>query len=60
MTLFEAVEGEGGVFTHVIEKYYTGRRDNKTLKILNQKEKHVQICNNLTNDWVGMRGWGMV
>lgn len=41
MTLFEAAEEKGGVFTQVIEKYYKGRRDNKTLKILNQEEKHV-------------------
>src|SRR5699024_8381040 len=34
MTLFEAVEGRGGVFTRVIEKYYKGRRDQKTVEIL--------------------------
>ena len=40
MTLFEAAEGEGGVFTQVIEKYYRGRRDDKTLKILKQDKKY--------------------
>ena len=34
MTLFEAAEGRGGVFTKVIEKYYKGRRDRKTEKML--------------------------
>ncbi len=34
MTLFEAVEGKGGVFTKVIEKYYGGRRDQKTIELL--------------------------
>lgn len=34
MTLFEAAEGSGGVFTRVIEKYYKGRRDRKTVEIL--------------------------
>ena len=34
MTLFEAAEGKGGVFTKVIEKYYKGRRDRKTEKML--------------------------
>ena len=40
MTLFEAAEGEGGVFTQVIEKYYKGNRDDKTLKILKQEENY--------------------
>lgn len=40
MTLFEAAEGEGGVFTQVIDKYYNGRRDDKTLKILKQEENY--------------------
>lgn len=39
MTLFEAVEGEGGVFTQVIEKYYDGRRDDKTLYILEEERE---------------------
>ena len=39
MTLFEAAEGEGGVFTQVIEKYYNGRRDVKTLDILEKEER---------------------
>ena len=34
MTLFEAADGKGGVFTKVIEKYYKGRRDRKTEKML--------------------------
>ena len=34
MTLFEAAEGRDGVFTKVIEKYYKGRRDRKTEKML--------------------------
>ena len=34
MTLFEAAEGKGGIFTKVIEKYYGGRRDQKTIEFL--------------------------
>ena len=34
MTLFEAAEGKGGVITKVIEKYYGGRRDQKTIELL--------------------------
>ena len=34
MTLFEAAEGKGRVFTKVIEKYYGGRRDQKTIALL--------------------------
>lgn len=37
MTLFEAAEGKGGVFTKVIEKYYGGRRDQKTLELLKKQ-----------------------
>ena len=37
MTLFEAAEGSGGVFTRVIEKYYRGRRDRKTVEILGKE-----------------------
>lgn len=40
MTLFEAAEEKSGVFTRVIEKYYKGRRDDKTLKILKQDKKY--------------------
>lgn len=36
MTLFEKAEGKAGIFTKVIEKYYGGRRDQKTLKILGE------------------------
>ena len=34
MTLFEEAEGKGGVFTKVIEKYYGGRRYQRTLELL--------------------------
>lgn len=34
MTLFEAAEGKGGIFTKVMEKYYGGRRDQKTIELL--------------------------
>lgn len=34
MTLFQEAEGKGGVFTKVLEKYYGGSPDQKTLKIL--------------------------
>src|SRR5699024_11858506 len=34
MTLFEAAEGKGGIFTKVIEKYYGGRREQKTIELL--------------------------
>lgn len=34
MTLFENVSCENGVFTQVIEKYYRGQRDSKTLELL--------------------------
>ena len=37
MTLFEEAEGSGGVFTRVIEKYYKGKRDRKTMEILERK-----------------------
>ena len=37
MTLFEAAGGRGGVFTRVIEKYYKGRRDRKTVEILGKE-----------------------
>ncbi|HJD40842.1 MAG TPA: DUF1810 domain-containing protein [Candidatus Blautia stercoripullorum] len=36
MTLFEKAEGKAGIFTKVIEKYYGGKRDQKTLKILGE------------------------
>lgn len=41
MTLFEIVEGSGGVFTQVIEKYYKGRRDGRTKKILGLEQTRV-------------------
>ena len=39
MTLFEEAEGRGGVFTLVIEKYYNGKRDRKTMEILEGKRQ---------------------
>ena len=36
-TTIEAAEGSGGVFTRVIEKYYKGRRDRKTVEILGKE-----------------------
>ena len=33
-TATEAAEGSGGMFSRVIEKYYKGRRDQKTVEIL--------------------------
>ena len=33
MTLFEAAEGKGGIFTKVIEKYYGGSRDQQPLEL---------------------------
>ena len=37
MTLFEEAEGSGGVFTRVIEKYFGGRRDEKTVELMERK-----------------------
>ena len=34
MTLFELVSGPGSVFSRVLDKYYQGRRDTKTLQIV--------------------------
>jgi uncharacterized protein (DUF1810 family) len=34
MTLFELVSGPGSVFATVLDKYYQGKRDSKTLQIL--------------------------
>lgn len=39
MTLLEEAEGRGGVFTRVIEKYYKGKRDRKTMEILEGKRQ---------------------
>ena len=33
MTLFELVSGQGSVFGRVLEKYYQGKRDSRTLQI---------------------------
>lgn len=38
LTLFEQASGEGGVFTKALEKYYKGKRDKKTLKILKNEK----------------------
>jgi uncharacterized protein (DUF1810 family) len=34
MTLFERVAGPGSVFSRVLEKYYAGGRDERTLRLL--------------------------
>lgn len=34
MTLFELADPENGVYAEVLEKYYRGRRDRQTLRIL--------------------------
>ena len=34
MTLFESVSGQGSVFSQVLDKYYQGQRDTRTLEIL--------------------------
>lgn len=39
--LIEAAEGRGGVFTRVIEKYYKGRRDRKTVEILGEDKRRI-------------------
>lgn len=39
MTLFEEAEGSGGVFTRVIEKYFGGRRDRKTMEMLEKRDE---------------------
>ena len=38
MTLFEAAAPEEEIFARVLEKYYGGKRDEATLKILEQQE----------------------
>ena len=38
MTLFEATAGEGSVFSLVLDKYFDGRRDGATLRILGIKK----------------------
>jgi uncharacterized protein (DUF1810 family) len=39
MTLFEQVLGEHSVFSSVLEKYFNGERDQRTLDLLKQKLK---------------------
>jgi uncharacterized protein (DUF1810 family) len=38
MTLFEALSSPGSVFTHILEKYFQGQRDSKTLTLLTQHD----------------------
>lgn len=38
MTLFERASAEDSLFSEVLEKYYKGKRDSKTLKLLQQDE----------------------
>ena len=37
MTLFEFVAGPGSVFEHVLDKYYGGKRDSRTLQIVGKR-----------------------
>jgi uncharacterized protein (DUF1810 family) len=37
MTLFAAVGGENSVFRKVLEKYFNGQEDTKTLQLLKSK-----------------------
>jgi uncharacterized protein (DUF1810 family) len=34
MTLFETIAGPGSIFGRVLDKYYEGKRDQRTLDIL--------------------------
>ena len=38
MTLFESVSCENNVFSQVLEKYYQGQRDERTLELLDRDE----------------------
>ena len=38
MTLFESVSSSNSVFTQVLDKYYHGQRDGKTLELLERHE----------------------
>ena len=38
MTLFQAADPECGIFQAVLDKYFSGRQDEKTLRILKDKE----------------------
>jgi uncharacterized protein (DUF1810 family) len=38
MTLFECVSSDNSVFAQVLEKYYQGQRDRKTLELLDRHE----------------------
>jgi uncharacterized protein (DUF1810 family) len=39
MTLFKVASGEDSIFSKVLEKYFRGVRDEKTLRILNENSK---------------------
>ncbi len=39
MTLFELVSGPGSVFERVLDKYYQGKRDARTLQIVGKKSE---------------------
>ena len=41
MTLFEAAEPENKLFGRVLEKYFHGERDQRTLEILASQEKSI-------------------
>ena len=41
MTLFEAAEPENKLFGRVLEKYFHGERDQRTLEILATQEKSI-------------------
>jgi uncharacterized protein (DUF1810 family) len=38
MTLFAEVAGPGSVFVRVLEKYFGGKRDERTLQLLKELE----------------------
>lgn len=38
LTLFEQASNESGVFTKALQKYYSGKRDQKTIKILKNEK----------------------
>ena len=39
MTLFESASNKNSIFSKVLDEYYEGNRDNKTLELLNNLEK---------------------
>jgi uncharacterized protein (DUF1810 family) len=44
MTLFERAMNEGSVFAHVLEEFYHGERDTKTLRILGCDTGMNELC----------------